>query len=294
MESKNKISPTGLSRRNFLTMGATVLASPFTGMAEKISPHESKANIKHEQFVSEQINKIKEIINHKRYDGILSNPYLVYCLYYLQSFLDQVSDPKNRHHISEKIIGSVANLITPEFRAQGILFLEKQTKEKERQENKKISMNESLPMKNFIFGKKGENHNNAVDLFAKESSPVCFVGGGLVLVADSNWQLGNELSSSSVKGGNTVIVFNYLTKEFYRYAHLSNVAVHCGELVMEGEKLGTVGHTGNASRIGHGHHLHFEIHKYLGDKNTNQALLVGDLRKRLENLKHITLNAGPV
>jgi murein DD-endopeptidase MepM/ murein hydrolase activator NlpD len=83
-----------------------------------------------------------------------------------------------------------------------------------------------------------------------------------------------------------VIVFNYLKKEFYRYAHLGKITVSPGDLVMEGDKLGTVGHTGNASRIGHGHHLHFEIHKYLDDQNTNQALLASDLKKRLENLKH--------
>ena len=280
------------SRRDFIRkaglLGATFLASPLTGLAEKISRTESKDKLKYEQFIVDQVNKIKEIIAGKKYDQILSNSYLIYALYCLQSFLDQVSNPKNQHHVPEKIIGSIAHLITPEFRAQVILSLEERTKEKERQENKKISTNESLPMKNFIFGKKGENHNNAVDLFAKESSPVCSVGGGLVLVADSNWQPGNELSSSSVKGGNTVITFNYLTKEFYRYVHLNKVAVCSGELVVEGQNLGTVGHTGNASRPGHGEHLHFEIHKYLGDKNTNQALLASDLRKRLENLKHIT------
>lgn len=287
MESKNKISPAGLSRRKFLTIGATVLASPLTGMAEKILPRELKGNIKYEQFISEQINKIKEIINHKKYDDILSSPYLVYCLYYSQSFLDQVSDPKNRHYVSEKIIGSVAHLITPEFRAQAILSLEEQTKDEECLENRKISTSETLPLKKFIFGQ-GENHNNAIDLFTDELSPVYSTDSGLVLVADNGWRPNDDLSSSSIKGGNTVIIFNYLKKEFYRYAHLNNVAVHCRELVIEGEKLGVVGHTGNASRKGHGHHLHFEIHKYLDDKNTNQALWASDLRKRLENLKHIT------
>ena len=91
-----------------------------------------------------------------------------------------------------------------------------------------------------------------------------------------------------MSGGNTVIVFNYLTKEFFRYAHLDEVAVSPGELIMEGKNLGTVGHTGkNASLQGHGSHLHFEINKYLSDKNTNQSLSVKELKKRLKNLKHI-------
>ena len=81
------------------------------------------------------------------------------------------------------------------------------------------------------------------------------------------------------------IVFNYLTKEFFRYAHLNKVAVSPGELVMAGDNLGTVGHTGkNASLPGHGQHLHFEIRKYLSVKNINQPLMADDLRKLLGNL----------
>jgi len=294
MESKNEIPS---SRRNFLKkttlLGATILASPLTSIAEKIAPNESKGNIKYKQFIIDQVNKIKEIIANKTYNNILSNPYLAYCLYYLQSFLDQVSDPKNRHDVPEKIIGSVAHLITPEFRAQAILFLEKQTKDEERLKNKKISTNETLPLKKFNFGR-GKNHEIAIDLFADELSPVYSTGSGLVIIADNGWHPNNELSSSSIRGGNTVIVFNYLTKEFFRYAHLNKVAVSPGELVMEGESLGTVGHTGkNASRPGHGQHLHFEIRKYLSDKNTNRPLLVNDLRKRLENLKHILPVGSP-
>ena len=271
-----------LSRRDFLK-GAVALASP--SLAKRIPHKESGNNPKYEQFITDQVNKIKEIIARKAYQDILANPYLVYCLYYLQSFLDQVSEPRNRHHVSEKIIGSVAHLITPEFRAQAIFSLEEQTKNEECLENRKISTSEILPLKKFTFGQ-GENHNNAIDLFTDESSLVYSTDSGFVLVAENGWHPNDELSSSSIKGGNTVIIFNYLKKEFYRYAHLSKVMVSPGELIMEGESLGTVGHTGNASRKGHGNHLHFEIHQYLNDKNTNQAVLVGDLRKRLENLRH--------
>lgn len=291
MESGNKIFS---SRRDFLKkaalFGATALVSPLKSVAEKISPNpnKSKDKIKYEQFVLDQVNKIKEIIINKKYHDILSNPYLTYCLYYLQSFLDLVSDPKNQHSVPEKIIGSVAHLITPEFRAQAILFLEKQTKDRERLENKKISTKRVLPLKKFSFGGIGKNHNNAVDLFANELSPVYSSGSGLVIVADNNWSPNNELSSSSIKGGNTVIVFNYLTREFFRYAHFNKVTVNPGELIMAGENLGTVGHTGeNASLPGHGQHLHFEIHKYLNDENTNQALIIDDLKKRLGDLEHI-------
>ncbi len=299
MESKNKIPPAGVenikkapirpSRRDFLGktafLGTTVLASPLAGMAEKISPDESGGNTEYEQFVVDQINEIKEIVANKKYRDILSNPYLAYCLYYLQSFLDQTSDPKNQRSVPEKIIGAVAHLITPEFRAQAILSLEEQTKDKERLEDKKISANKVLPLKKFIFGSIGKNHEIAIDLFTNESSPVYSTGGGLVIVADNDWHPDSELSSSSIQGGNTVIIFNYLTKEFFRYAHLNKIAVSPGELVMAGENLGTVGHTGkNASLPGHGQHLHFEIRRYLSDKNINQPLMADDLKKLLGSL----------
>ena len=292
MESKDKIPLADTNRRDFLkraTLGvAAVLVSPVIGIAEKISPSKLKEKIKYEQFVLDQVNKIKEIIIEQRYDEILSNPYLVYCLYYSRTFLGQISDPKNQEYVSEKIIGSVAHLVTPEFQAQVILALEKQTRNEESLKNKRISTNEIMPLKSFDFGK-GENHEGAVDLFTDELSPVYGMGSGLVVVAENGWSPDDESSTSSIRGGNTVIVFNYLTEEFYRYAHLDRVVVSPGELIMEGETLGTVGHTGKtASLPGHGQHLHLEIRKYLGGKNKNQSPSTNELKKQLKNLKYTT------
>ena len=245
------------------------------------------ANIKPEQFILNQIDKIKEIVLNNKYEQVFHNPYLAYALYYSQPFLDEVSNSKNQHDVSERIIGSITNFITPEFRRNAIIFIEKQTKEKENLQNKKISTNQNLPLKEFSFGF-GKNHKDAIDLFTKESSLAYSIEGGIVLVADKNWQLNNELSSSSMKGGNTVVIFNYLNKEFYRYAHLDKVNVSSGELIMSGQELGTVGHTGKEASIsGHGQHLHFEINKYLNSENVNQLLTVNDLKNRLRRLKHI-------
>jgi len=174
MEQGNKIfSPntttegtSNISRRDAvkkitsLGLGAAFLASPLKSIAETISPNEARVNKEYEQFITNQVNEITEIIESKAYYKILSNPYLAYCLHCLQTYLDKVSDPKNQRDVPEKIIGSIAHLVTPEFRAQAILFLEEQTKEKERLENKKISARKVLPLNKFKFDK-GKNHEIA-------------------------------------------------------------------------------------------------------------------------------------
>jgi murein DD-endopeptidase MepM/ murein hydrolase activator NlpD len=66
------------------------------------------------------------------------------------------------------------------------------------------------------------------------------------------------------RGYDPVLYGNYLTihgqgeRRSYFYAHLPRPApVHRGERVLEGERVGAVGETGNAA--GTGCHLHFEL-----------------------------------
>ena len=74
---------------------------------------------------------------------------------------------------------------------------------------------------------------------------------------------GEPFSTTSQKGGNSVIVFDPDADRFLRYAHLEDVSVYAGDLVGAGDRIGTVGHTGlNASRPKHGRHLHFEINEF--------------------------------
>ncbi len=83
-------------------------------------------------------------------------------------------------------------------------------------------------------------------------------------MADQGWSAADLFSTTSRKGGNAVILFDPDHDRFYRFCHLSTVAVRSGELVAEGQIIGAVGHTGwNASLSGHGHHLHFETNEYL-------------------------------
>ena len=59
--------------------------------------------------------------------------------------------------------------------------------------------------------------------------------------------------------GNYLLIHGEGERRSYFYAHLVRPAkVRRGELVIEGERVGAVGETGNAA--GTGCHLHFEIH----------------------------------
>jgi murein DD-endopeptidase MepM/ murein hydrolase activator NlpD len=59
--------------------------------------------------------------------------------------------------------------------------------------------------------------------------------------------------------GNYLLIRGERERRSYFYAHLARPAVaRRGERVLEGERVGAVGETGNA--VGTGCHLHFEIH----------------------------------
>jgi murein DD-endopeptidase MepM/ murein hydrolase activator NlpD len=59
--------------------------------------------------------------------------------------------------------------------------------------------------------------------------------------------------------GNYALIHGAGEHRSYFYAHMARpAAVHRGERVWEGERVGVVGETGNARTVGC--HLHFEIH----------------------------------
>jgi murein DD-endopeptidase MepM/ murein hydrolase activator NlpD len=110
-------------------------------------------------------------------------------------------------------------------------------------------------------------HQNAMDLFAREGTPVKSAGGGVVLLAENGWDERDPFSTSSHSGGNTVITFDPATDRFYRYCHLETAAVAPGQEIESGQPLGKVGHSGlNASRPRHGGHLHFEVNQWNGER----------------------------
>lgn len=58
-------------------------------------------------------------------------------------------------------------------------------------------------------------------------------------------------------GGNNVLILGAKWR-FYYYAHLQRVNTHALQWINAGNRIGTVGDTGNA--IGKPPHLHFAIH----------------------------------
>ncbi len=84
----------------------------------------------------------------------------------------------------------------------------------------------------------------AIDIAGAEGNAVWTVDNGVVVYAGwSNWGYGN------------LIVIDHGNGWQSAYAHLSAVAVTCGQSVFQGTRIGAVGNTGNSS----GAHLHFEL-----------------------------------
>jgi murein DD-endopeptidase MepM/ murein hydrolase activator NlpD len=113
------------------------------------------------------------------------------------------------------------------------------------------------------YAMSGGGHPNAIDLFTPEGTPVRSSTRGVVILSERDWSPDDLFSTSSRKGGNSVIVFDPGQDRFYRYCHMAAVQVAAGDVVEAGQTLGSVGHTGiSASQPGHGRHLHFEVNEY--------------------------------
>jgi murein DD-endopeptidase MepM/ murein hydrolase activator NlpD len=88
---------------------------------------------------------------------------------------------------------------------------------------------------------------------------------GIVVAAAGDWE-GGAGAASYIRGGlspaagNGVVVFDRITRRYYVYLHLKEIAVEVGDIVKAGEVLGRGGNTGmNARRPDHGGHVHIEI-----------------------------------
>jgi murein DD-endopeptidase MepM/ murein hydrolase activator NlpD len=85
--------------------------------------------------------------------------------------------------------------------------------------------------------------HQGIDLSAPKGTPVRATAAGKVVVAEREGAYGRTVVVDHGNGYRT------------RYAHLRRIAVERGERVKDGEILGKVGKSGNAS----GFHLHYEI-----------------------------------
>jgi murein DD-endopeptidase MepM/ murein hydrolase activator NlpD len=92
----------------------------------------------------------------------------------------------------------------------------------------------------YVNGKYDSSHT-AIDLAAKEGTPVKAANDGVVGLADSLYLTGNSIYIDHGMG------------LFSQYAHLSELRVKAGDRVKRGEIIGLVGSTGFST----GPHLHF-------------------------------------
>ncbi len=112
---------------------------------------------------------------------------------------------------------------------------------------------------NFIMPTKGYNwgilhDHNAVDIANSCGTPVVAAAEGLV-VPDPNFP---NISSDDWNAGygNFVLIEHPFGNQVdTRYTHLSTVSVHIGDYVKQGQQIGLMGKTGDAT----GCHVHFEV-----------------------------------
>jgi murein DD-endopeptidase MepM/ murein hydrolase activator NlpD len=110
--------------------------------------------------------------------------------------------------------------------------------------------------------------HEALDIFVpREGAPIRAPVNAVVVVAENGWRGGwkrhvglqYQGGGLSRRAGNGVLLFEPSTGAYFYLIHMqdSSVALRAGDVVRAGQRLGRVGHSGNASQPGHGGHLHF-------------------------------------
>jgi murein DD-endopeptidase MepM/ murein hydrolase activator NlpD len=114
------------------------------------------------------------------------------------------------------------------------------------------------PLDNFwlssFFGMRkvphgGFSRHTGIDMAAPKGEPVKAVAEGRVIEATFN------------RGYGRTVLIEHNSKYRTRYGHLNSIKVHLGDMVIKGQRIGTVGATGNV-RGKNPDHLHFEVHVY--------------------------------
>jgi murein DD-endopeptidase MepM/ murein hydrolase activator NlpD len=207
---------------------------------------------------------------------LFDSPYLFSALYYRDAFLSTYAEDRADADPARRIIAHIKRQLTPEKKAAIIRLLQQQIEERAAGADAAAGgdAGDSAPAEAPVvapvalggpnrYRKTRRIHPNAVDLFAREGSPVRSASRGVVLVAENGWTESDPFSTTSHAGGNTVIIFDPATNRFFRYGHLQSVQAIPGARVDAGFPIGQVGHSGlNASRNGHGRHVHFEINRF--------------------------------
>ena len=100
----------------------------------------------------------------------------------------------------------------------------------------------------------GDHMHAGIDIFADEGTPIRAAAGGFVS------HVITVEDKPDYIGGNTVRIIG-MGGLRYHYAHMSKIIAKKYTFVKQGEIIGLVGRTGNASRPGCPPHCHFAIRK---------------------------------
>lgn len=275
-----------ISRRSLLKgVAALGMTKVFPSVdAEGKTESKSELSVKREVIVKRidyEVARAGKLIEVGEPLRFFESLYLISALYYSERFLKKLIARSTEFDVSEEIISLIALTISPRMRELYMLMLDRAAKSIPESELQK----QFTPLERFAYGR-GKNHPDAIDLFVKEGTPVRAMRAGVIVLSDSKWDKEDQFSTASLKGGNSVIIYNSTSKEFYRYCHLKEVFVNKGQIITAGTKIGTVGHSGtNASKPGHGEHLHFEINQYIQDTREVRPLLEVELKRRIDGLK---------
>jgi murein DD-endopeptidase MepM/ murein hydrolase activator NlpD len=228
----------------------------------KVSPSEAI-----EARVQREIEKAEGVLGHLDAATILDSPYVISGVYYHDGFLSRYPVDKQDGDPARRIISQVTRLLTAQRKDRIVLVLHELCEARESPPGRPLFI-QPVPVvvptarRSRRFRR---THQYAVDLFGREGSPVHAATAGVVLLAENGWNEADPFSTSSHAGGNTVIMFDPASNRFLRYCHMAAVTVIPGALLEAGQEIGVIGHSGlNASRYGHGGHVHFEVNEYAG------------------------------
>lgn len=94
------------------------------------------------------------------------------------------------------------------------------------------------------FGMRNGRHHEGIDILAGRGTPIRAAAYGLVIYA-----------GDGMRGYGNVVVLDHGEEITTLYGHLQEIQVQSGDAVGQGQRIGTVGSTGNATTT----HLHFEL-----------------------------------
>ena len=254
-----------------------------------------------EERVGAESAKAERILAGLKLSNLFDSAYLAAAVYYHNGFLGDFPDEKADADPARRIESRIERTLTPERKSAYVGLLLQYWCENAPDADApyppfEVPVSYEVPApparsrKRRWFRRARATHEYAVDLFTNEGTPVRSATRGVVVLADGNWVPNEPFSTTSQKGGNSLIVFDPGAVRFLRYAHLEQALVTAGAVVHAGDRVGTVGHTGlNASQPRHGRHLHFEVNEF--DAGRTRALGAAALWALIRGREHARSDA---